>query len=181
MRSSRLCSVSSVEFSHDSSLLAVGSPESCIRLWSMKGEKLKAKSVGESCISCLLPHTLLSVLPFRVCYAKPGQQQSFERLTVRSPIRLCNHRRRPPSPQTNRPLRPSLLSLVRPHIRFRRPTFCSSILISGRYSQIVEHGHILEFGSVQRTRPGACLGCRMGTYGGLLRYCVERSDGEVVE
>ncbi|ORX35243.1 WD40-repeat-containing domain protein [Kockovaella imperatae] len=35
----------SVEFSRDSSLMAVGSPESCIRLWSLKGEKLKAKSI----------------------------------------------------------------------------------------------------------------------------------------
>ena len=38
--------LSSVEFSQDSSLIAAGSPESCIRLWSLKGEKLKAKSVG---------------------------------------------------------------------------------------------------------------------------------------
>lgn len=39
--------VSSVEFSPDSSLIAVGSPESCIRLWSMKQEKLKAKKLGK--------------------------------------------------------------------------------------------------------------------------------------
>ncbi|WRT65799.1 uncharacterized protein IL334_002748 [Kwoniella shivajii] len=38
-------SASSVEFSRDSSLMAVGSSESCIRLWSLKGEKLKRKSV----------------------------------------------------------------------------------------------------------------------------------------
>lgn len=37
--------VSSTEFSTDSSLMAVGSPESCIRIWSLKGEKLKAKSL----------------------------------------------------------------------------------------------------------------------------------------
>ncbi|RXK40353.1 transcription initiation factor TFIID subunit 5 [Tremella mesenterica] len=36
---------SSIEFSPDSSLMAAGSPESCIRLWNLKGEKLKAKSV----------------------------------------------------------------------------------------------------------------------------------------
>nr|XP_019001799.1 transcription initiation factor TFIID subunit 5 [Kwoniella mangroviensis CBS 8507]OCF65260.1 transcription initiation factor TFIID subunit 5 [Kwoniella mangroviensis CBS 8507] len=39
-------SASSVEFSRDSSLMAVGSSESCIRLWSLKGEKLKKKSIG---------------------------------------------------------------------------------------------------------------------------------------
>ncbi|WWC88043.1 uncharacterized protein L201_002946 [Kwoniella dendrophila CBS 6074] len=38
-------SASSVEFSKDSSLMAVGSSESCIRLWSLKGEKLKKKSI----------------------------------------------------------------------------------------------------------------------------------------
>ncbi|KAK4683919.1 transcription initiation factor TFIID subunit 5, partial [Tremellales sp. Uapishka_1] len=37
--------VTSTEFSQDSSLMAVGSAESCIRLWSMKGEKLKDKSL----------------------------------------------------------------------------------------------------------------------------------------
>lgn len=42
--------VSAVEFSQDSSLTAVGSPESCIRLWSLKGEKLKGKSVGASAL-----------------------------------------------------------------------------------------------------------------------------------
>ncbi|WWD16408.1 hypothetical protein CI109_100834 [Kwoniella shandongensis] len=36
---------SAVEFSRDSSLLGVGSSESCVRLWSLKGEKLKGKSV----------------------------------------------------------------------------------------------------------------------------------------
>ncbi|OCF41614.1 transcription initiation factor TFIID subunit 5 [Kwoniella heveanensis CBS 569] len=35
----------SAEFSNDSSLMAVGSSESTIRLWSLKGEKLKKKSV----------------------------------------------------------------------------------------------------------------------------------------
>lgn len=40
-------SVSSVEFSQDSSLMGVGSSQSCIRLWSMKGEKLKAKTLGK--------------------------------------------------------------------------------------------------------------------------------------
>ncbi|ORY29802.1 WD40-repeat-containing domain protein [Naematelia encephala] len=40
--------VSSVQFSNDSSLMAVGSPESCIRLWSLKGEKLKAKALDPS-------------------------------------------------------------------------------------------------------------------------------------
>mgnify|MGYP002718903530 CR=1 FL=1 len=38
--------VSSVEFSQDSSILAVGSAESCIRLWSLKNEKLRAKKLG---------------------------------------------------------------------------------------------------------------------------------------
>jgi len=38
--------VSSVEFSQDASVMAVGSPESCIRLWSLKGEKLKGKKIG---------------------------------------------------------------------------------------------------------------------------------------
>lgn len=33
----------SVEFSRDSSLMAVGSSESCVRLWSLKGDKLKKK------------------------------------------------------------------------------------------------------------------------------------------
>lgn len=37
--------ISSVEFSPDSSLIAAGSSESCIRLWSLKNEKLKAKSI----------------------------------------------------------------------------------------------------------------------------------------
>ncbi|WVW80264.1 hypothetical protein I302_102242 [Kwoniella bestiolae CBS 10118] len=41
-------SASSVEFSKDSSLMAVGSSESCIRLWSLKGEKLKKKSIDPS-------------------------------------------------------------------------------------------------------------------------------------
>ncbi|OWZ26785.1 transcription initiation factor TFIID subunit 5 [Cryptococcus neoformans c45] len=35
----------SVEFSRDSSLMAVGSSESCVRLWSLKGDKLKKKGV----------------------------------------------------------------------------------------------------------------------------------------
>ncbi|KIR31972.1 transcription initiation factor TFIID subunit 5 [Cryptococcus deuterogattii MMRL2647] len=35
----------SVEFSRDSSLMAVGSSESCVRLWSLKGDKLKKKAV----------------------------------------------------------------------------------------------------------------------------------------
>ncbi|WVF65877.1 hypothetical protein IAT40_000614 [Kwoniella sp. CBS 6097] len=35
----------SAEFSKDSSLMAVGSSESTIRLWSLKGEKLKKKSI----------------------------------------------------------------------------------------------------------------------------------------
>ncbi|WVN87164.1 uncharacterized protein L203_102340 [Cryptococcus depauperatus CBS 7841] len=35
----------SVEFSADSSLMAVGSAESVVRVWSLKGEKLKKKSV----------------------------------------------------------------------------------------------------------------------------------------
>ncbi|KAK8861670.1 hypothetical protein IAR55_002493 [Kwoniella newhampshirensis] len=38
-------SASSVEFSRDSSMLGVGSSESCVRLWSLKGEKLKGTSV----------------------------------------------------------------------------------------------------------------------------------------
>ena len=41
------CRMSSFEFSQDSSLIAAGSPESCIRLWSLKGEKLKSKRVGQ--------------------------------------------------------------------------------------------------------------------------------------
>ena len=41
-------SLASVEFSQDSSLMAAGSSESCVRLWSLKGEKLKGKSVGMS-------------------------------------------------------------------------------------------------------------------------------------
>lgn len=40
-------SVTSVEFSPDSSLIAAGSAESTVRLWSLKDEKLKAKSLGE--------------------------------------------------------------------------------------------------------------------------------------
>lgn len=36
--------------------MAAGSAESCIRLWSLKGEKLKAKSVGMS----FLPHQVRS-------------------------------------------------------------------------------------------------------------------------
>jgi transcription initiation factor TFIID subunit 5 len=39
--------ITSVEFSPDASLIAAGSAESTIRLWSLKDEKLKAKSVGE--------------------------------------------------------------------------------------------------------------------------------------
>jgi len=42
-----IASVSSVDFSQDSSIMAVGSPESCIRLWSLKGERLKGKKIGE--------------------------------------------------------------------------------------------------------------------------------------
>lgn len=38
-------SITSVEFSPDSSLIAAGSSESTIRLWSLKDEKLKAKSL----------------------------------------------------------------------------------------------------------------------------------------
>lgn len=38
--------VTSVEFSPDSSLIAAGSAESTVRLWSLKDEKLKAKSLG---------------------------------------------------------------------------------------------------------------------------------------
>ncbi|WVQ78829.1 hypothetical protein IAT38_000920 [Cryptococcus sp. DSM 104549] len=38
-------SASSVEFSKDSSLMGVGSSESCVRLWSLSGEKLKKKFV----------------------------------------------------------------------------------------------------------------------------------------
>ncbi|WWC60418.1 uncharacterized protein I303_102990 [Kwoniella dejecticola CBS 10117] len=41
-------SPASVEFSKDSSLMAVGSSESCIRLWSLKGEKLKRKTIDPS-------------------------------------------------------------------------------------------------------------------------------------
>jgi transcription initiation factor TFIID subunit 5 len=41
-------SISSVEFSQDSTLMAAGSSESSIRLWSLKGEKLKRKAIGES-------------------------------------------------------------------------------------------------------------------------------------
>nr|XP_019011969.1 transcription initiation factor TFIID subunit 5 [Kwoniella pini CBS 10737]OCF50750.1 transcription initiation factor TFIID subunit 5 [Kwoniella pini CBS 10737] len=41
-------SAASVEFSKDSSLMAVGSSESCIRLWSLKGEKLKKKTIDPS-------------------------------------------------------------------------------------------------------------------------------------
>lgn len=40
-------SVTSVEFSPDSSLIAAGSAESTVRLWSLKDEKLKAKSLGK--------------------------------------------------------------------------------------------------------------------------------------
>ena len=39
--------ISSFEFSPDSSLIAAGSPESCIRLWSLKGERLRRKFIGE--------------------------------------------------------------------------------------------------------------------------------------
>lgn len=39
-------SVCSVEYSQDASLMAVGSSQSCIRLWSLKGEKLKGKTIG---------------------------------------------------------------------------------------------------------------------------------------
>ncbi|TYJ55590.1 hypothetical protein B9479_003740 [Cryptococcus floricola] len=38
---------SSVEFTRDGSMMAVGSSESCIRLWSLNGDKLKKKSVDE--------------------------------------------------------------------------------------------------------------------------------------
>lgn len=38
-------SITSVEFSPDSSLIAAGSAESTIRLWSLKDEKLKAKQI----------------------------------------------------------------------------------------------------------------------------------------
>lgn len=38
-------SITSVEFSPDSSLIAAGSAESCVRLWSLNDEKLKAKSL----------------------------------------------------------------------------------------------------------------------------------------
>ncbi|TXT07500.1 hypothetical protein VHUM_03220 [Vanrija humicola] len=41
-------SVTSVEFSPDSSLVAAGSSESCVRLWSLKNEKLKAKHIDQA-------------------------------------------------------------------------------------------------------------------------------------
>lgn len=41
------CSLTSVEFSPDSSLIAAGSAESTVRLWSLRDEKLKAKQIGE--------------------------------------------------------------------------------------------------------------------------------------
>ncbi|KAL1411834.1 Transcription initiation factor TFIID subunit 5 [Vanrija albida] len=41
-------SVTSVEFSPDSSLVAAGSSESCVRLWSLKDEKLKAKHIDQA-------------------------------------------------------------------------------------------------------------------------------------
>jgi len=40
--------ITSVEFSPDASLIAAGSAESTIRLWSLKDEKLKAKTIGKS-------------------------------------------------------------------------------------------------------------------------------------
>jgi transcription initiation factor TFIID subunit 5 len=45
--SANISRATSVEFSPDSSLMAVGSAQSSIRLWSLKGEKLKSKSLSE--------------------------------------------------------------------------------------------------------------------------------------
>lgn len=51
-------SITSVDFSQDSSLMAAGSAESCIRLWSLKGEKLKGKRLGMLGLSLRLKLTL---------------------------------------------------------------------------------------------------------------------------
>jgi transcription initiation factor TFIID subunit 5 len=56
--------VNATEFSPDNSLVAVASAESSIRLWSLKGEKLRAKSIGTFSLAQLLFYVVTCPDPF---------------------------------------------------------------------------------------------------------------------
>lgn len=145
--------VTSVEFSPDSSLIAAGSAESTVRLWSLRDEKLRAKSLGE---------------PW--CGGADGRR-----------VGKRGGGRGDGDAQARRALGASVRPKFRSDFRLRRAAACPPLVVSGRDGAPLVDGHVLQPRGVPGPRARAGVGRRVGSVRRVLRHGKPRPYGAPVE
>jgi hypothetical protein len=159
------------EFSKDASLMAAGSEESCVRLWSLKGEKLRGIRSDFEASNVRDGASASSTLSDPHPWADPVITHSCSVVAKEDAGKVGDI-----DAQADRPLGTRLRPLVLALGRLGRAAAPSAVGLGRRHRPPVVDGHVLGPRRLQGS-PGPRLGRRMGARWRLLCQRRPRPDG----